>query len=250
MKNVLTHENGSAVLLANVDDGTNRLFINDEEIPSSQWVGTGNYTKTIDGVTISITKIANLSGNIVLKKVTDTSFRLVKKAEALQQSYIGMITTSTTLDTLEKVREVFGSDTTWIQHSGYMLRGATSGVVANSAAKTGGADTHTLTATEIPAHTHGSKSLTGQFGGNNAGTEWRLQSGHTVGFTQASGIASRVASGGQAVFNNYLSNIPTSETVYKHIKIDATHTHTSVGGGGAHNNVPNYKSVYIWERTA
>ena len=102
MKNVLTYRNETIMLLANVDDGTNRLFINDEEIPSSQWVGTGNYTKTIDGVTISITKIANLSGNIVLKKVTDTSFRLVKKAEALQQSYIGMITTSTTLDTLEK----------------------------------------------------------------------------------------------------------------------------------------------------
>lgn len=249
MKNVLTHKNGSAVLLANVDDGTNRLFINDEEIPSSQWVGSGNYTKTIDGVTISITKIANLSGNIVLKKVTDTSFRLVKKAEALQQSYIGMITTSTTLDTLEKVREVFGSDTTWIQHSGYMLRGAASGVVANSAAKTGGADTHILTETEIPAHTHGSKSLTGT-ADMGAGNAYEVNNDGQV-VIAVSGIVSSRTTQRQTLQNGSLGYIATYQAKRPNgISINATHTHTSVGGGGAHNNVPNYKNVYIWERTA
>lgn len=229
MKNVLTYRNETIMLLANVDDSTNRLFINDEEIPSSQWVGSGNYTKTIDGVTISITKIANLSGNIVLKKVTDTSFRLVKKAEALQQSYIGMITTSTTLDTLEKVREVFGSDTTWIQHSGYMLRGAASGVVANSAAKTGGADTHTLTVNEMPSHNHTNTV-------SNTGV--RRISGSTKNFGYGYQI------GGSPLGSNEWYPNGTTDS----------HGHTVTikdkGGGQAHNNLPNYKSVYIWERTA
>ena len=244
MKNVLTHKNGSAVLLANVDDGTNRLFINDEEIPSSQWVGSGNYTKTIDGVTISITKIANLSGNIVLKKVTDTSFRLVKKAEALQQSYIGMITTSTTLDTLEKVREVFGSDTTWIQHSGYMLRGAASGVVANSAAKTGGADTHTLTESEIPSHRHGIPALSGSAASNGSHTHDFVGIGYPGGsslgaqYTVGWGYTDRFAgSNGYAGAHGHSVTTTASNTGY-------------TGSGNAHNNLPNYKDVYVWERTA
>ena len=50
-----------------------------------------------------------------------------------------MIIHSTKLSTAAQVKAVYGG-TTWISHSGYILRGATSGVTANSATKTGGTD--------------------------------------------------------------------------------------------------------------
>lgn len=242
MKNVLTYRNETIMLLANVDDGTNRLFINDEEIPSSQWVGTGNYTKTIDGVTISITKIANLSGNIVLKKVTDTSFRLVKKAEALQQSYIGMITTSTTLDTLEKVREVFGSDTTWIQHSGYMLRGAASGVVANSAAKTGGNDNAI-----IPYHRHGIPALSGSTNSNGYVLNTTFASASNEGYSKVGGVQPGYF-GGQMLVSIGAMNAASQKNSHT-VTIPASNTNYN-GEDVTNKNIPNYKSVYIWERVS
>lgn len=78
MKNILKH-NGTQLLLANVDDGSNRIFINDEELASSNWVGSGTYTQVIEGVTISIAKIADLSGNIMLQKQSDNNYALVRK---------------------------------------------------------------------------------------------------------------------------------------------------------------------------
>lgn len=124
-------------------------------------------------------------------------------------SHVGMIIHSTTLNTEAKVKAIYGSNTSWIQHSGYVLRGATSGVVANSATKTGGEDTHILTVNEIPSHRHS---------GSTGGT------GKVAGYTSSgSDLSSYVGAQG---YTNY------------------------EGGGKAHNNLPNYKSVYIWERTA
>lgn len=78
MKNVLNHNGTSQLLLSNVDDGSNSIFINDAEIPSSQWVGSGDYTQTIAGTTITIAKIADLSGNIMLQKTGTNTYQLVK----------------------------------------------------------------------------------------------------------------------------------------------------------------------------
>lgn len=79
MKNILNHNGTSQLLLSNIDDGTNRIFINDVEIPSSSWVGSGNYTQVINGTTISIAKIAALSGNIMLQQLSNTTYQLVKQ---------------------------------------------------------------------------------------------------------------------------------------------------------------------------
>ena len=118
-----------------------------------------------------------------------------------------MVIESTTLDTMDKVIEIYGG-TTWIQHTGYVLRGASSGVVANSATKTGGEDSHVLTINEIPSHSHYSLIDVGQ------PQNWYL----AIGSNQ-----------------NYSKKFGQTGTA---------------GGGKAHNNIPNYKSVYIWERTA
>lgn len=78
MKNILTIENGTAILLSNVDDGTNTIFINGAEIPASSWVGSGVYQYTESGVTFTIHKISDASGNIMLQLVSGTTYRLVK----------------------------------------------------------------------------------------------------------------------------------------------------------------------------
>lgn len=66
-------------LMANINDGTNRLVINDTEIPSSQWVGTGTYTYTNGTRSITIDKIAQNTGNIMIEQITGSSYKLVAK---------------------------------------------------------------------------------------------------------------------------------------------------------------------------
>ena len=80
MKNILDHDGTSQILLGNVNDGTNTLFINNVEIPSSSWVGTGDYTQVIGSTTITITKVAELAGNIMLQRTGTNTYQLVISA--------------------------------------------------------------------------------------------------------------------------------------------------------------------------
>lgn len=79
MKNILIISTTEETLLSNVNDGTNRLFINGTEIPSSEWVGTGNYTATVEGHAITIKKADSTSGNISLAKVGSYSYEFRKR---------------------------------------------------------------------------------------------------------------------------------------------------------------------------
>lgn len=132
----------------------------------------------------------------------------IAQMEVPLSSYIGMVIQSTTLDTEEKVKAQYGG-LTWIQHSGYVLRGATSDVVANSAVKTGGEDAVTLTVNQIPSHNH-----------------------YSYGWAQVTD--------GSGSYDVLGARLTGSQEKYTR----------NTGGGQSHNNIPNYKSVYIWERTA
>lgn len=101
---------------------------------------------------------------------------------------------------------------------------------SHALASTGGAETHTLTVNEMPAHTHGSKSLTG----------WAEAYGDT-GIVGASG-------GVSGVFGKGSTNLgygPDYNGGYQgfRLTIDASHEHDSVGGGAAHENMPPYQTV-------
>jgi hypothetical protein len=98
----------------------------------------------------------------------------------------------------------------------------------------GGERAHTLTTSEIPAHTHGSKSLTGSvriFKGNQA--------------TTSSGILSFASMSKR----QYTTNGTTTNS-WQTMTVNATHEHTSVGSGAAHNNMQPYIVVNRWHRTA
>ena len=128
-------------------------------------------------------------------------------------------------------------------------------------------DGFTLKATHIPAHTHGSESITGWFGirrfiSNSYGTVYAVGGKMSKSASSSATSATPVASNG-------------STSIYGDvITMDATHTHTSVGGGNehkhaitnttgtttgnpsnanaseAHENKPPYVDVFRWHRTA
>lgn len=103
---------------------------------------------------------------------------------------------------------------------------------SGAGASDGGAKTVTLGTSQIPAHTHGSKTLTGAL---NA-------------YTWDSGGASGIVTKSQLAKNNAMN--VGSNISWQQYNISATHTHDSVGGGGSHENMQPYINVYRWHRTA
>lgn len=159
--------------------------------------------------------------------LSDYIYRLENRVAELEShpakiSHIGMIVMSTTLDTMEKVIEEYGG-TTWIQHSGYFLLGANTNVIANNASEDGGEASVILTELEMPNHVHIIPDHNHRIGRNS------------VYATNGSGIALVTYGDGEA---------NDAYTGYEHI------VSNSSGGGLAHNNMPPFKNVYIWERTA
>lgn len=111
------------------------------------------------------------------------------------------------------------------------------------AEETGGEKTHTLTTNEIPAHTHGSKSLVGTWAnwGEGSGQVSRTANGYKV-----TGIVSAVGDNNQYGWGTATGRDSDNTS----LKIDATHEHNSVGGSQAHNNLQPYITVYFWKRIA
>lgn len=104
--------------------------------------------------------------------------------------------------------ELFGGD--WEQIQNKFLLGAGSSYTAGS---TGGAATVTLTTANLPSHSHNPMIGTNRLGANSGTTTgWRM------------------------VADSNWSQIGTAATT------------TSVGNGTAHNNMPPYLVVYMWQR--
>ena len=106
----------------------------------------------------------------------------------------------------------------------------------------GGSETVTLTTSNLPAHTHGSKSLTGYFrirSCNTGGTDYSVVS--------SSGIISRSKSVWEGTHERF-STASNTDPNYEKVTVDATHTHTTVGEGVAHDNMPPYIIAYCWVR--
>ena len=82
MKNVIRITSTGEALLSSTDDGTNRLIINDSEIDPADWVGTGSYTATVEGHSITVAKVSSNTGNIGIRKTeTDYEYELYKHSK-------------------------------------------------------------------------------------------------------------------------------------------------------------------------
>lgn len=100
--------------------------------------------------------------------------------------------------------------TSWEQLQGRMLMGASD---TYPVGREGGEAQHTLTTEEIPSHSH-------------------LMNGWAIGTEDKGAATGLTVNAYPLTFNN--SNQTTRPT----------------GGGQPHNNLPPYRSVYIWRRTA
>lgn len=119
--------------------------------------------------------------------------------------------------------------------------GSGAGLTSRTYGATGGAETHTLSTTEMPGHTH-----TGTTASNGAHTHTITDPGHTHSQTTinddynnsgANPPGFSADSAGSVTWNN-INSATTGITVNS----NGAHTHTftsdSTGGGSAHNNMP------------
>lgn len=206
---------------------------------TSDYVFTVKYTKS-GVVTITIdSELSATSENAVQNKVITKEIIKIK-------SHIGMVIQTTTLDTMDKVISIYGG-TKWVKIEGRMLLGASSIYNINS---TGGEATHILTTNELPSHNHiftGTRSLT-EVGGDHY---------HNAAISK--GVAGRNDWGliGQGAFGGNILLTNNASSTFGAIQSAGSHQHyytpsgyiNNSGGSNAHNNMPPYKVVYIWERT-
>ena len=154
---------------------------------------------------------------------------------------------------------------TWVQIQDKFLLCAGSTYTAgstggNSSATSGGPSNNTsgsttLAVSQIPAHTHGSKTLTGQ-------ARFRdTASGNHDLILSSSGIVSHSHATEWSGTHDKQSITSASNNYYNDLIVTATHEHTSVGGGTGHTHtlsshthttvtMPPYLAVYVWKRTA
>lgn len=106
--------------------------------------------------------------------------------------------------------------------------------------ETGGFKTHTLIAAEMPAHSHGGATGTvsadhsHSFPGKSSATT--TAGGSSIRVTDVGGLGGGLGTTGTG--NTSGSSAPH------------THTISSEGGGGPHNNLQPYITCYMWKRTA
>lgn len=216
-------------------DPKNDLVIKDKR---SLGTATGHeydleFNNDLDEVTLTEDNVDKTTLPLVAEYVgTRADWNLLSAAEQAQYrivhftdeqgsifSHVGQIIESTTLDTEAKVKAIYGSNTSWIQHTGYMLRGASSSVTANHTGNDGGDDSVTVSSVANHNHTQDqhrhyvSRSVSGNVAGG--------------------GLGSYIKTAYENVYTNYV-----------------TATNQANGANYTVATLPKYKNVYIWERVS
>lgn len=215
-----TYADGSQVTSTNLNDIVDDAVFNNNAVDDST-IGLNSSTPKALFVKDSGITTAKINDSaITTAKINDgavTAAKIAANAVADAVYPVGSIFTTTNnyADSAAVVAAIGG--TTWVRFGeGRVLVGysTTDGDFSDGA--TGGAKTHTLTTSELPAHTHDVQVTERVTGDDAAG-------------------GSRVLTADR--------NITTAT-------VDITGmTAKSTGGGDAHENMPPYIVVYMWKRT-
>lgn len=143
---------------------------------------------------------------------------------------------------------LFGGSWTRIQDRFLLAAGS-----SYSAGATGGEASHTLTTSEMPAHSHGRGTMN-IYGSLNVraydGNGDTIAAGNNVGGVNAFSTSTK---GSGEVWGNSLASTSTDNNP-DYVDFNAADGWEGktevVGGNAAHNNMPPYLAVYIWKRTA
>lgn len=122
---------------------------------------------------------------------------------------------------------IFGG--TWTKLTGYFLRGG-------SDTATGGADSVTLSTANLPSHTHSFSATTSSGGTHSHST--KINANNTMA----------KYSGDAAFVSNASGTMATGDAGYHNHTVSGTTGGT--GSGSAFSNMPKYRNLHVWYRTA
>ena len=140
----------------------------------------------------------------------------------------------------------------------------------DTAEKTGGAKTHTLSTAELPSHSHSVSITSGTPSNNTSGGSSRSNTGnnhrdHThqppsdqwlYGYISSGGTQNEWGSSSRIGNAGATGQDQTHYHSMTHTHSLRSHTHSvsgntgNAGSGSAHNNMPPFITVFMWKRTA
>ena len=241
MKNIINISNSGEQLISSIDDGTNQLIINSSVIPESDYIGSGTYTTTVSGHSISITKTTG--NNIMLIRNSEFNYSLVDVPSVTNQIIDVVYPVGSyyeTSDTSFNPNTAFGG--LWIEEIQGQVHISAGSSYSVSGALTNHSDGGSKDAIVV-SHNHGVSGLTVSEKdlSHHHNTYYVEANTSTSGSSRRYGPFGSAASGAQSIITSGMSaNEKHSHTI--------SGTVDNKGSSGTNANMQPYIIVKRWHR--